>query len=100
MTKLTATASTLALLSACLIETCAKPALLGLAIPAPARLSRLLEKGGDGEMPILLPCCYDGLTARLVARAGFEATFMTGFGVSGKEDEINSNLFKFCLPTP
>ena len=34
--------------------------------------------------PILLPCCYDGLTARLIAKAGFEATFMTGFGVSGK----------------
>jgi 2-methylisocitrate lyase-like PEP mutase family enzyme len=30
----------------------------------------------------LMPCVYDGLTARLVARAGFEATFMTGFGVS------------------
>jgi hypothetical protein len=87
MTKLIATARTLALLSACLVETCANNSLLGLAIPAPARLSRLLEKGGEGDMPILLPCCYDGLTARLVARAGFEATFMTGFGVSGRDHE-------------
>lgn len=56
--------------------------------PAPLRLKELLEREMSGdrkdEMPILLPCCYDGLTARLVARAGFEATFMTGFGVSGK----------------
>jgi 2-methylisocitrate lyase-like PEP mutase family enzyme len=29
-----------------------------------------------------MPCCYDGLTARLVEQAGFELTFMTGFGVS------------------
>ena len=60
---------------------------LGIASPAPKRLQRLLQSEMDGtrqsEMPILLPCCYDGLTARLVARAGFEATFMTGFGVSG-----------------
>ncbi len=60
---------------------------LSLASPAPKRLQKLLQSEMDGsrqsEMPILLPCCYDGLTARLVARAGFEATFMTGFGVSG-----------------
>ena len=71
-----------ALLAACFMASCAKPA-LALAVPAPARLKNLLERGGEGDMPILLPCCYDGLTARLVARAGFEATFMTGFGVSG-----------------
>jgi hypothetical protein len=61
--------------------------LLGMALPAPKRLQQLLQSEMDGtrksEMPILLPCCYDGLTARLVTRAGFEATFMTGFGVSG-----------------
>ena len=31
---------------------------------------------------ITMPCCYDGLTARLVEDAGFDLTFMTGFGVS------------------
>jgi hypothetical protein len=54
--------------------------------PPPARLKQLLQSEMDGtresDKPILLPCCYDGLTARLVARAGFDATFMTGFGVS------------------
>jgi len=57
-------------------------------IPAPERLRRLLQSEMDGtridSKPILLPCCYDGLTARLVAAAGFDATFMTGFGVSGE----------------
>ena len=56
--------------------------------PAAFRLMDLLQREMNGErdseLPILLPCCYDGLTARLVARAGFEATFMTGFGVSGQ----------------
>ena len=61
---------------------------LAFGIPAPKRLKILLESEIDGtrksEKPILLPCCYDGLSARLVARAGFDATFMTGFGVSGE----------------
>ena len=60
----------------------------GLSCPAPVRLKRLLREEMDGtrssDLPLLLPCCYDGLTARLVARAGFEVTFMTGFGVSGE----------------
>lgn len=59
----------------------------GLACPAPMRLKQLLQSEIDGtrddDKPIMLPCCYDGLTARLVTRAGFDATFMTGFGVSG-----------------
>jgi 2-methylisocitrate lyase-like PEP mutase family enzyme len=59
------------------------------------RLKQLLKAEMDGtrisEMPILLPCVYDGLTARLVARAGFDATFMTGFGVSG--EFIKNELF-------
>jgi Phosphoenolpyruvate phosphomutase len=41
-------------------------------------LRRLLE---SDELTIM-PCCYDGLTARLVEQAGFDLTFMTGFGVS------------------
>jgi 2-methylisocitrate lyase-like PEP mutase family enzyme len=38
----------------------------------------------NSAKPIVLPCCYDGISARLIARAGFDATFMTGFGVSGR----------------
>lgn len=29
-----------------------------------------------------MPCCYDALTARLIERAGFPLTFMSGFAVS------------------
>jgi 2-methylisocitrate lyase-like PEP mutase family enzyme len=29
-----------------------------------------------------MPCCFDALSARLIADAGFEVTFMSGFGVS------------------
>jgi hypothetical protein len=60
---------------------------VGLACPAPMRLKLLLQAEIDGtrdsDKPIMMPCCYDGLTARLITRAGFDATFMTGFGVSG-----------------
>jgi 2-methylisocitrate lyase-like PEP mutase family enzyme len=30
----------------------------------------------------IMPCCYDGLSARLIERAGFRLTFMSGFAVS------------------
>lgn len=30
----------------------------------------------------LMPCCFDALSARLIEHAGFELTFMSGFGVS------------------
>ncbi|TCD57533.1 carboxyvinyl-carboxyphosphonate phosphorylmutase [Synechococcus sp. BS55D] len=31
---------------------------------------------------LLMPCCFDALSARLVERAGFPLTFMSGFSVS------------------
>jgi len=42
------------------------------------RLRAQLEKPGLRVMP----CCFDALSARLVERAGFELTFMSGFAVS------------------
>lgn len=67
----------------------------GLASPAPLKLKKLLDEGGPGDMPILMPCCYDGLTARLVTRAGFNATFMTGFGVSGANGYPDTQLVSY-----
>ena len=60
----------------------------------PERLRLLLKKYEDPsvDMPLLLPCAYDGLTARLVTRAGFEATFMTGFGVSAVRGHPDTQL--------
>jgi 2-methylisocitrate lyase-like PEP mutase family enzyme len=43
-----------------------------------ARLRRLLERPGF----IVMPCCFDALSARLVEQAGFPLTFMSGFAVS------------------
>jgi 2-methylisocitrate lyase-like PEP mutase family enzyme len=48
-------------------------------VSAPAdRLRRLLA--GDRLLP--MPCCFDALSARLIERAGFSLTFMSGFAVS------------------
>lgn len=67
--------------------------------PPPQRLKELLSSEVDGtrqdDKPILLPCCYDGLSARLVARNGFEATFMTGFGVSGVNGYPDTQLLSY-----
>lgn len=30
----------------------------------------------------IMPCCYDGLTAKMIEQAGFSLTFMSGFAVS------------------
>jgi len=42
------------------------------------RLEALLESDGLRVMP----CCFDALSARLIERAGFPLTFMSGFAVS------------------
>ena len=42
------------------------------------RLRTLL---GEPTMHVM-PCCFDALSARLVERAGFPLTFMSGFAVS------------------
>src|SRR4051794_25683492 len=44
----------------------------------PAALRGRLERGE----PVLAPGAYDGLSARLIERAGFPAVYMTGFGAS------------------
>jgi 2-methylisocitrate lyase-like PEP mutase family enzyme len=41
----------------------------------------LKEILGSGQM-IIMPCCHDALSARLIERAGFPVTFMSGFAVS------------------
>lgn len=78
------------------------PAFSALVAPSTPsqRLRDLLQAEMDGSRqdtrPILLPCCYDGLSARLVARSGFEATFMTGFGVSGARGYPDTQLVSYA----
>jgi hypothetical protein len=87
-------------------------------LPPPAILKQLLQSEMDGTLqqntdsdydgPILLPCCYDGLTARLIARhemkssnpnrnpkQRFQATFMTGFGVSAIHGIPDTQLISY-----
>lgn len=45
---------------------------------AAARLRELLARPGL----IVMPCCFDAWSARLVERAGFPLTFMSGFAVA------------------
>lgn len=35
-----------------------------------------------GDVLLLMPCCFDALSARLIEQAGFPLTFMSGFAVS------------------
>lgn len=49
-----------------------------MADSAADRLRTLLR----GPEIIVMPCCYDALSARLIARAGFPLTFMSGFSVA------------------
>ena len=65
--------------------------LLGLfnllsALAPPERLRQLLADELSGvrrsDKPILLPCCYDGLSARMIAMEGFEAVRNTRWKAS------------------
>ncbi len=48
-------------------------------MPSPAdRLRALLRE----DRLLLLPCCFDALSAMLIERAGFSASFMSGFAVA------------------
>lgn len=46
---------------------------------SPAKRLRNLLHGPD---LLIMPCCFDAFSARLIERAGFSLTFMSGFGVS------------------
>mmetsp|Transcript_41810 Transcript_41810/g.130984 ORF Transcript_41810/g.130984 Transcript_41810/m.130984 type:complete len:304 (+) Transcript_41810:224-1135(+) len=75
-------------------------ALLLAGLAAAAALSpanRLRGLLSDPNRKILsMPCCYDGLTAKLVARAGFPLTFMTGFGVSAARGFPDTGLVSYA----
>jgi len=43
-----------------------------------ARLRQLLE----APEFIIMPCCYDGISAKLIQQCGYSLTFMSGFAVS------------------
>jgi len=43
-----------------------------------AKLRRLLVQ----DKCLVMPCCWDALSARMIAQAGFDLTFMSGFAVS------------------
>ncbi len=50
-------------------------------IQPPGPAARLRELLGQGRL-IVMPCCFDALSARLIELAGFPVTFMSGFAVS------------------
>ena len=60
---------------------------------APERLRALLSRDAREVLP--MPCCYDGLTARLIEQHGFEVTFMTGFGVSAVHGLPDTGLISY-----
>lgn len=47
----------------------------------PSAASRLRALLGEGRL-IVMPCCFDALSARLIEEAGFPLTFMSGFAVA------------------
>ena len=74
--------------------------------PTTTRLRELLAQ----ERCHQVPCCFDALSAKLVARAGFDISFMSGFcvaGVHGHPDtqlisyaEMATQLSSICAATP
>ena len=48
----------------------------------PETAARRLGRLPDAGPLVVMPCCFDALSARLIERAGFPATFMSGFAAS------------------
>jgi 2-methylisocitrate lyase-like PEP mutase family enzyme len=60
--------------------------------PKAIALQKLLDRPGLHRMP----CCFDAHSARLIERAGFELTFMSGFAVSAARAGLpDSGLLSF-----
>lgn len=59
---------------------------------SPADKLRKLLKSPD---ILIMPCVYDGLTARLVEMHGFSLTFMTGFGVAASRGHPDTQLVSY-----
>lgn len=55
------------------------------------RLRELLQK----DQLHLMPCCFDGLSAKLVQRAGFDLTFLSGFATAGAHGLPDTGLLSF-----
>lgn len=53
-----------------------------IANPQADRLRALLRGEGMESGLLMMPCCYDGLSAKLIEQAGFELTFLSGFAAS------------------
>jgi Phosphoenolpyruvate phosphomutase len=70
-----------------------------------ARFRALLAK----DEILVMPCCYDALSARLIQRAGFPITFMSGFSVAASRGLPDTGLISYagmqdcdlrCLSSP
>ena len=62
-------------------ETCATHMAATATAPA-AALRALLSSARSERRCIVMPACHDALSAALIARAGFEVAFMSGYAVS------------------
>ena len=61
-------------------------------IVSPAEKLRTILNNGTCN---IIPCCSDGLTAKLVEQAGFSSTFMSGFSVSATRGFPDCQLVSF-----
>ena len=57
------------------------------------RLRQLLAS--SAKRILVMPCCYDALTAKLVERAGFPLTFVSGFAVSAAHGMPDTQLISY-----
>ncbi|MFM7361023.1 MAG: isocitrate lyase/phosphoenolpyruvate mutase family protein, partial [Cyanobium sp.] len=54
-----------------------------LALTSPMRRTTRFRQLLSVPEILVMPCCHDGLSARVLEQAGFEAIAAAGFGLSG-----------------
>lgn len=57
------------------------------------KLRQLLEK--DQDSVHLMPCCYDGLSAKLIQRNDFQLTFLSGFATAAAHGLPDTGLLSY-----
>lgn len=70
--------------------------LLSLRAQLPQNPVQRLRKLLDSDELLMMPCCYDALSARLIERAGFQLTFLSGFSTAASRGLPDTGLISYA----
>ncbi|KAJ3087328.1 hypothetical protein HK102_011340 [Quaeritorhiza haematococci] len=64
--------------------------------PQADSIRRLIYNSASSDKVLLMPCCFDPLSAKLIQAAGFPLTFMSGYAVSASKGVPDTGLLSYA----